>query len=481
MIPVLAPAEMGRVDTLASRTVGRDVLIARAGAAVARTALAMLGGGYGRRVIVVAGRGHNGDDGRVAASILSRRGVRLEMRAPEGEGPLPRCDLVIDAAYGTGFHGSYSAPAVPSRPDGDCRALVLAVDVPSGVDASTGVASPGAVHADVTLTFGALKPGLLLEDGPAHCGVVSVDAIGLPISTAAAYLIEDDDVAALLPGRRPHGHKWDAAVYVAAGSPGMLGAASLVARGALRAGAGMVRLGSPGAEPGAVDVTEVVARPLPAGDWVLPLLDDLGRCRSLVVGPGLGTAADTAISVRRVVSESAVPTVVDADALSALGSADEAARLIAARRAPVVLTPHEGEYARLMGARPERDRCAAARQLAQRTRAVALVKGATTVVASPSGAILLVTAGSTRLSTAGTGDVLSGIIGAFLARGVPAHEAAALAAHVHGRAASRGRAFGLVAGDLPELVADVLTDLLGPDDVRAPRARRAGERSRAPG
>lgn len=467
MRPVLTGAEMGRVDALAARTVGLDVLVGRAGAAVARTALSMLGGAYGRRVVVVAGRGHNGDDGRVAAVALERRGARVELRPPGEQSPLSRCDLVIDAAYGTGFHGTYPAPAVPPRPDGGRRAMVLAVDVPSGVDANTGVACPGAVHADRTVTFGALKPGLLLEDGPEHCGVVGVDPIGLPVDGAAAHLVEDADVGLLLAPRRRNGHKWDAAVYVVAGSPGMLGAAALAASGALRGGAGMVRLGSPGVAPGAVPVTEVVARALPAADWALPLLDDLGRCRSLVLGPGLGTTPETVVAIRRLVAEAAVPTVVDADGLSALGTAEEAARLISSRRAPVVLTPHDGEYARLVGSRPSRDRCAAARELAQRTRAVVLLKGSATVVASPSGDVLIVASGSTRLSTAGTGDVLSGIVGAFLARGASGLHAAALAAHVHGRAAARGHAEGLVAGDLPPLVAEVLSDI-GPDQAGAP-------------
>ncbi|MCU1493548.1 MAG: hypothetical protein JWO62_1312 [Acidimicrobiaceae bacterium] len=467
MRPVLTAEEMSRVDAVAARTVGFDVLVARAGAAVARAALDMLGGGYGRRVVVVAGRGHNGDDGRVAAALLERRGVRVFVRpASDQPEPLPKCDLVVDAAFGTGFHGKYLAPTVPGRPEDGGRAKVLAVDIPSGVDASTGVAGPGAVHADRTVTFGALKPGLLLRDGPEHCGLVEVAPIGLPVEAASAYLVDDTDVGALLPARRRDGHKWDAAVYVVAGSPGMLGAAALATRGAQRSGAGMVRLGSPGATPGSVPVIEAVARPLPAAGWAVPVLDDLGRCRSLVLGPGLGTTLETFSAVRRLVTEAAVPIVLDADGLNAIGTADEAARLISARRAPIVLTPHDGEYARLVGSRPSDDRISAARELARQSRAYVLLKGSTTVVASPTGEVLLVASGSTRLSTAGTGDVLSGVIGAFLAAGVAPLQAAALAAHVHGRAAARGLAYGLVAGDLPDLIAEVLSDI-GPPHVTA--------------
>nr|MDA8292703.1 bifunctional ADP-dependent NAD(P)H-hydrate dehydratase/NAD(P)H-hydrate epimerase [Actinomycetota bacterium] len=260
MRPVLTPVEMARVDARAAEAEGLDALVARAGAAAARHALALLGGAYGRRVVVVAGRGHNGDDGRVAASHLARRGARV-LVVPPAPDVLPECDLVVDAAFGTGFHGQYAAPTVPSRPRGG-RAPVLAVDVPTGLDATTGVASARAVVADRTVTFGAYKPGLLLEDGPDHCGEVVVEPIGLPVEEAAAHLVEDGDVAGHLPERRRAGHKWDAAVYVVAGSPGMLGAARLAAQAASRAGSGMVRIGSPGVAPGSVAVVEAVSRPL---------------------------------------------------------------------------------------------------------------------------------------------------------------------------------------------------------------------------
>lgn len=450
MRPVCTAEEMRAVDAEALAHVGIDELVERAGYALASEALRMLGGSYGRRIVVVAGKGHNGDDGRVAARVLARRGASVRV-VPVAEAPsaLPPCDLVVDAAFGTGFRGSYDAPTPP------LGAFVLAADVPTGVDANTGRAGPRSVQADVTVTFGALKPGLLLGAGRRRAGEVVVRRIGLPVGNPPQHLVEDADLA-LLPARRPEGHKWDAAVYVAAGSPGMLGAAELATRGAARAGAGMVRLGSPGVAPGTVPVTEAVARHLPASDWAVPLLDDLSRCRALVLGPGLGSSSETVAAVRRLVVGAAVPLVLDADGLNALGTLDEAVRLLSARRAPLVMTPHDGEYARLVGTRPGEDRIAAARDLARRAHATVLLKGWTTVVASPSGSVLLVTSGSARLSTAGTGDVLSGIIGAFLARGVDPLLAAALAAHAHGRAATLGPADGLVAGDLPPLVAAVL-------------------------
>jgi NAD(P)H-hydrate epimerase len=182
-----------------------------------------------------------------------------------------------------------------------------------------------------------------------------------------------------------------------------------------------------------------------------------------VIGPGLGSAPKVVASVRRLVAEAEVPVVVDADGLGALGSLERAAKVLAGRSVPAVLTPHDGEYERLArtteggDGRPGADRLGAARSLASRLGAIVLLKGSTTVVAAPDGRGLLVTSGSARLATAGTGDVLSGVVGAFLARGMDPFRAAGLAAHVHGRAAGFGFAEGLLAGDLPELVATVLS------------------------
>lgn len=448
MRPVLTAAEMAEVDARAKAEIGIEALIRRAGQAVFSTALARLGGTYGRRVVVVAGRGHNGDDGKVAAALLARRGVRVQvLAASDAPGELPECDLVIDAAYGTGFRGTYRAPRT--------GAVVLAVDVPSGVRADTGAAGDDAVVAEETVTFGALKPGLLLEPGRAHAGLVHLDPIGLDASSARTFEVEDADVAHRLPHRPREAHKWQSACYVVAGSPGMTGAAAMCARAAGRAGAGMVRLGSPGAEPGSVPFLEAVARPLPATGWAEAVLGEIGRCKALVCGPGLGP--DAAASVRELVAAAEVPMVLDADGLNALGEICSGDGPLARRRAPVVLTPHAGEFARLAGSPPGEDRIADVRDLARRAGAVVLLKGATTVVADPDGRVLIAATGSPRLATAGTGDVLSGVIGAFLARGLPPLEAAALAAHVHGRAAALGRDEGLLANDLPELVADLLS------------------------
>ncbi|MHB8506404.1 MAG: NAD(P)H-hydrate epimerase, partial [Acidimicrobiales bacterium] len=245
MIPVVTPAEMGEIDRGASEPV--EVLVGRAGAATASAALRLLGGAYGRRVVVVAGGGNNGADGRAAAVRLSARGARVRV-VPPSDPALPEADLVVDAAYGTGLSRPYN-PADPGR------ATVLAVDIPSGVNGATGEIPEGgeALEADETVTFGALKPGLLLGAGPAHTGPVTLAGIGLAAraaEVATCWLVTDDDVARLLPSRPPGGHKWKTAVGVISGSPGMTGAPWLVSLAAMRAGAGYVRLGIPGVDPG---------------------------------------------------------------------------------------------------------------------------------------------------------------------------------------------------------------------------------------
>jgi NAD(P)H-hydrate epimerase len=461
MRPVVSVAETREADAAALQTVDESELIERAGFAVATAALRMLGGAYGRRVTVIAGKGNNGNDGRVAALVLRRRGALVDLvdagTAPERIGAV---DLVIDAAYGTGFKGTYEPPALA---DGT---PVLAVDVPSGVHGDTGVIGGRALRADRTVTFAALKPGLLMGDGAAASGTVIVADIGVPLVSVSIGLVEDADLAGI-PARHWNTHKWASAVAIVAGSPGMEGASFLCARGASRAGAGMVRLAVPGADEEATGPwpIEAVRMPLGSKGWADDVLGILGRCRAVVIGPGLGRDEPTQEEVRRVISGSPVPVVADADALFALGDAATARRVITGdgMDRPVVLTPHDGEYRRLFGDDPGPDRVTAARRLADATGAVVLVKGSLTAVAAPSTqsppgpGVLLAAAGSPALATAGTGDVLSGIIGAFLARGVDALHAAALGAHVHGAAAKRGHREGLVSVDLPDLVADWLS------------------------
>jgi NAD(P)H-hydrate epimerase len=451
MRPVLTPEQMGAVDAAAPEPV--DVLVGRAGAAVAREALAMLGGAYGRRVVVVAGKGNNGNDGRDAAHRLRRRGVRVRVvEAADAPERLPASDLVVDAAYGTGFRGEYDPPDPAGAP-------VLAVDVPSGVDGLTGRVAGGAVRADRTVTFAALKPGLLFHPGRALAGEVVVADIGLDVSGTRLGLVEGADVAAWVPARPADSHKWRAAVVLAAGSPGMTGAAHLAAAAALRAGAGMVRVATPGLDHDPGLPTEAVGVAVPTAGWDGPVLAQLERAGALVLGPGLGRAAPTEAAVHQVASSAAVPVVIDGDGLTALG--EQARERLVARRAPAVLTPHDGEFARLAGHPPGDDRVAAARALAATTTAVVLLKGPTTVVAHPDGRACLSTTGDARLATAGTGDVLSGVVAALLAQGVEPLSAAAAGAWLHGRAGLARPARGLVASDLVDALPEALAALDG--------------------
>ncbi len=454
MRAVLTRDEMRAADAAALVSVSHETLVNRAGTAVAHGALRLLGGAYGRRVVVVAGKGSNGADGRVAAAVLARRGARVRVIDAETVGAgaaLPPCDLVVDGAYGTGFRGSYDAPAVPAG------AAVLAIDIPSGVDADTGEAPGDAVCADRTVTFAALKPGLLQAAGARLSGTVEVADIGIGFPTPRCLLVEDADVPRV-PPRPRQVNKWTTAVGVAAGSAGMEGAAILCSRGAMAAGAGMLRLGSPG-DPSAAWPTEAVRMRLPAEGWAGAFLDATAKCKAVVIGPGLGTGAAVTEEIRAVIAAVPVPLVIDADALTALGDAAAARTLLDKRSGPSILTPHDGEYARIAGTAPGEDRLAAARRLADATGTVVLLKGSLTAVARPGGSpdVVLSDAGGPALATAGSGDVLSGIIGAFCARGVPPLDAAALAAHVHGRAAALGPREGLVSGELPALVAQVLS------------------------
>jgi NAD(P)H-hydrate epimerase len=499
MRAVLTVDEMRQVDKDALQAVSESVLVERAGNAVAVRALRILGGAYAKRVLVIAGKGNNGADGRVAAQRLRVRGARVvvvdaaDAADVSDKTALDRqFDLVIDAAYGTGFRGSYIAPSLPSGGSGSVRAQVLAVDIPSGIDGDTGAASGEPMRADLTLTFAALKPGLLQGDGPALCGRIEVADIGFDASRAHIWLVEDDDVRRMLPARSRDTNKWKSAVCVVAGSPGMMGAAAFCSTAAYRAGAGMVRLAVPGAGTDllATEAAEAVALEIPRHGWASQVLEVAERCGAVVIGPGIGRDAQTAADVKAVVAACPVPVVVDADGLFALGDADAVSKVAKSRSAdagPLVLTPHSGEFARMFGAPPGADRITDTRAAAAKAGSILLLKGSTTVVASSSPSpssrarsgssagdeypgqnseVRIVMSGGPSLATAGTGDVLSGAIAAFIARGVPPFEAAALAAHVHGRASGLGRAEGLVAGDLPDLISRWLSAELHPGGAR---------------
>lgn len=449
MLSIVTPQQMRAIDAAATLVTPIATLIERSGEAVMWSALRMLGGTYGRRVVVLVGPGNNGNDGRVAAHRLAQRGVQVTVHAtdalPDG---LPAVDLVIDAAFGTGFRGDWTPPRLaPGQ-------AVLAVDIPSGVNGLTGEVASQAYRCQRTVTFAALKPGLIFGPGATLTGAIEVADIGLATPTST-HLIEPADVAAWLPSPARDTHKWRNAVRVVAGSSGMSGATRLASMAALRSFSGMVHLSSPGV---ATDDSghEYVVRSLPETGWAAAVQADLHRFGALIVGPGLGrgTAAEDVVSC---IGAAALPTVIDGDGLAAIAS--RGLHALAGRQASTVLTPHDGEYRMLTGALPGADRIDAARSLAVLSGATVLLKGQATVIADPSGEVIVSNSGDHRLATAGTGDVLTGIVASLLAAGMPAMQAAAAGAWIHGAAAAYHFETGMVASDLLGSIPRVLAEL----------------------
>ena len=470
---VLTPAEMVAADQRAiAAGTPEAVLVERAGRAVALHALAVLGGTYGRRVVVVCGKGNNGADGRVAARVLRFRGVGVDELSLESgfdvaelRRVLTRADLLIDAMYGTGFHGRLDGAAemvVNELEPANVR--VLAIDIPSGVDGSTGEVAGVAVRAHETICFAAYKPGLLFEPGRGHAGRVRVVDIGIDVSIGGSLDADQPQLAVLevgdlsLPNPGADSHKWSSGCLVVGGSGGMVGAPMLASQAALRCGAGMVVCAVPGiAAAATVSGQELVARALPATplgalaeEAADEVLKEVDRYRALVVGPGVGRDQSAQAAARRVVAEANIAIVVDADALNAIAVDPAALRVRHAAGLPLaVLTPHAGEYERLAGKPIGADRVESARELARELNAVVLLKGPGTVIAAPEGRAVVDLTGTAALATAGTGDVLSGVIAALLAQGVEPFAAAATGAYVHGRAAT-------AAASSPDIVASDL-------------------------
>jgi NAD(P)H-hydrate epimerase len=415
-------------------------LMERAGTAVAEEAMRAFPAA--RSFACVCGGGSNGGDGRVAARVLRDAGhVADETNEPDGY------DVVVDALFGTGFRGE-------PRPDAaelierinSTHAPVVAVDVPSGVDASTGEIADAAVEADLTVTFHAPKVGLVVGPGRSRAGRVAVADIGLehgPTETRRAT----GEILSAIPRRREGDTKYTAgSVLVVGGQPGMTSAACLTAMSALRADAGYVTLAVPedalpAAEALALEPVKLAWRDGDAAETIVAAAE---RARALALGPGLGRGEHRRSLVCELLERIDVPAVVDADALFELEPAE--------RSAPTVLTPHAGELGRLLG-RESKDvdarRLAAAREAAERFDAIVLLKGTDTIVASPDGKTVVCDLGPPSLATAGTGDVLTGVIAAFLAKGVEPVTAAVAAAVAHGLAArSAPNQAGLVASDL---------------------------------
>ena len=435
-------------------------LMERAGGAAAETALELFPDA--RRWTVVCGGGSNGGDGRVMAAHLERAGREVSIvDAKAGETELGEPDVIVDALFGTGFTGEPrpDAAALIERINAS-DSPVFAIDLPSGVDASTGEVAGAAVRADVTVTFHGRKVGLEVAPGRFRAGVLRVADIGLDPGETEVRLV-GIELLGSVPRKSPEDNKYTAGnVLVVGGSRGLTGAPCLAAMAALRADAGYVTVAAPESTLPVLEqrLLEAVKRPLPDEDGVVTedaaamVLELAGKASALALGPGLGRGPGPQGLVRRVLAEAVVPAVVDADALFELEPADWPA--------PRVLTPHEGELGRLLG-RPSQEiaahRLAAVREAADRFRCVVLLKGADTLVAAPGGAVLVSSLGLPTLATAGSGDVLTGVIGAFLAKGMEPQLAAAAGAAAHQRASIEApQRAGLIASDLIEALPRVL-------------------------
>ena len=404
--------------------------------AVARELRRRTGAVAGRRVCAVVGSGDNGGDALWAATFLCRRGVAADAillnpertHAPalaafravgghEVQSISAATDLVIDGVVGISGSGPLRPAAAAVFDSTD--APVVAVDIPSGVDVATGAVTGPAVRAAVTVTFGGLKP----VHGLADCGQVELVDIGLDLPPTDLLGFEAADVAASWPVPGTRDDKYTQGVTgVVAGSATYPGAAVLCTGAAVAAHSGMVRYAGSAAAEVVSHWPEVIA----VSDFA-----DAGRVQAWVVGPGFGTGHAASATLRAVLATD-LPVIVDADALTILASHPD---LVRSRPAPTVLTPHAGEFERLAGHPAGDDRVAAARDLADDLGATVLLKGNVTVIAGPGGPVYLNPAGQSWAATAGSGDVLSGVIGALLAAGLPTAEAAAAAAFVHARAA----------------------------------------------
>lgn len=520
--PLVGAATMRALDRHTIETIGvpGEVLMESAGRAVAEAALGERA--PGGVVVVVAGAGNNAGDGLVAARHLHQLGVPVRVWATadpatlRGDaaanlararalgvalgsepGTLPDAgDVVVDALFGTGLARPVEGPAAraivwiaAARARG---AHVVAVDLPSGIDADTGQPHGSAVAADVSVSCGLPKLGLALEPGRSLAGRILVARIGIvdvaPDAAADAWLLTPEAAAAALPPRPRAGHKGTFGhVLVLAGSRGKAGAAALAARGALRAGAGLVTVACPEAEGAALQagLPEAMTAPLAAtpeggiAAATVAAIFALAETRDvLCVGPGLGTGAETVRAVREVVAGAQQPLVLDADGLNALASEPG---LLKAREAASILTPHPGEAARFVGlaaADVNRDRVGVARSIAERTRAVVALKGAATVIAAPDGRVAVNPTGGAALGTGGTGDVLCGVTAGLVAQGLPAFEATVLAAYLHGLAGDRWQALqgdaGLRASELADGIPEAWHALRESDGSSDGGAQRAG-------
>ena len=458
----------------------------------------------GERVVIFCGGGNNGGDGLGAARWLQSYGVSVRafvvgaaLDAVQGDAALElamftkaggrvealsteddwvlaelaasKADVLVDALLGTGFHGELEGDVLRA-----CELLnksekyILAVDIPTGVNADNGAVCEQAVRADHTVTMALVKTGLLLYPGREYCGDIELADISMPVKLVEEYKsdkyrLTDEIVRELLPLRKANAHKGDAGcVVICAGSPGYTGAAALASDAAVKAGAGLVSLYTPlsSRDVLAIKLTEVMVHGLLermpgilGGGAASDVASSAEAADVLAIGPGLGTSESTQEAVRTILQKITTPVVIDADALTALAGHTE---ILAAMQAQKVLTPHPGEMARLTGleiAEIEADRINVAKKYAEQWQAIVVLKGAPTVIGCPNGTVYVNSTGNSSLATGGSGDVLTGIIAGLAAQEISLQEAAICGVYLHGLAAElTGVDIGLAAGELAALL-----------------------------
>ena len=482
MIELITGSQMASIDRRAidSGVPGIELMEA-AGQGATRVVENLLGELQNRHIVILCGKGNNGGDGFVIARQAAQSGAKVQVftatsareitgdaktnldRLPPDivqivdhiatvQNALVNADIAIDALLGTGIQGSprgIYADLINALTRAQCP--IVAVDIPSGLNADTGKIEGPCATATCTVTFARPRIGHFFYPGRAQCGKLHLIDIGIPPSAIereriSTYLIDNRRCARLLPHREPDAHKGDCGrVYILAGSVGLTGAAALAANAALKGGAGLVTLGVPKSLNDILEtkVTEAMTHPLPEVKKVrclsLRARGDIQRaCRnadSIAIGPGLGTHRETVELIRRLVRDLGCPAVIDADALNALASDLDAIR---ACETPLVLTPHIGEFARLTGcsiAEIQHDPIARALKFASHVGATIVLKGAPTIVATPEGETHINPTGNPGMATGGTGDVLTGLLAALIGQGLNPSDAACTAVYLHGLAA----------------------------------------------
>ena len=515
IMKICTPKQMQEIDRKAIKELGIPglELMENAGRGTFEEIIDRYGAIEDRRVIVICGKGNNGGDGFVVARYLKEEGIDVDIfllckkDVPKGDAavnlqraiqldipihevlkpedfqiPLDTL-LIVDAIFGTGFSGEIKAPydtiinVINNMP-----VPVVSVDTPSGLDGATGKVAEPTIEADLTVTFGLPKIGQTLYPGKEYCGSLEIVDIGFPpeldddINT---YLVTEDDAEMLLPERKPDAHKGDyGKLFVLAGSTGLTGAAVMASNAALKCGTGLVVLGCPASLNPIFEtkLTEVMTKPLPdVKKQGCLALRGMGEIRqqidwadAVAIGPGIGTHHETTELVQRLVTQVEKPMIIDADGLNIIAKDPE---ILKQHKGPLIISPHPGEFSRLCGKSIEEitdNRLELASAFAREYNVTVILKGASSIIADPSGEAYINSTGNDGMATAGSGDVLTGLIGGFLAQGMDAAEAAVLATYVHGLAGDEAADItgkrGMIAGDILDSVTEALYKLDGFDD-----------------